>query len=136
MSKRKQARAQPGSQTNAVQQMLDRAHDLDRRRQMQVQNQIGSINRLADAMTAGVRWTYDDEMRTLHEAFAALQVATSAALERVRELEEGDTVGKRKDAFLAGFAAGETEDDAAESWAAYKESLDSDTEPDEDTDGE
>lgn len=29
-------------------------------------------------------------------------------------------MGKRKDAFLAGFAAGETEDDALESWRAYK----------------
>lgn len=35
-------------------------------------------------------------------------------------------MGKRKDAFYAGFAAGETEDSVDESWAEYKDQQDSD----------
>ena len=43
-------------------------------------------------------------------------------------------MGKRKDAFLAGFEAGETEDDVKQAWREYKEQLAED-EKDED-DGE
>ena len=45
-------------------------------------------------------------------------------------------MGKRKDAFYAGFEAGETEDSVDESWKAYKEQADAeeaDADDDEDS---
>lgn len=49
------------------------------------------------------------------EAIKALE--TTPPIGRV---EKEENMGKRKDAFMAGFAAGETEDDAQEAWAEYK----------------
>lgn len=48
-------------------EMLDRADDLDKRRQLQISNQIDTINRLLNG------GTYDDEMRILHEKLAECQ---------------------------------------------------------------
>lgn len=41
-------------------------------------------------------------------------------------------MGRRKEAFLAGFAAGETEDDAQASWETYRDEQDAEA-TDEDT---
>ena len=110
---------------------MARAQEVDERRQHQIGNQIGAINRLAAAMRDGEPWTYTDEMSALHQTLAAAQAATDTALERVREMEE-ELMGKRKDAFMAGFAAGETEDSAEDSWREYKEGLEEETTEDTD----
>jgi uncharacterized protein YukE len=115
-----------------LQQVISEAGALDRKRQSQIANQIGAINRVLTAWKGDGAWQYDDEMQRLHELLAAEQARAAELESQLRELKEGDIVGKRKDAFLAGFAAGETEDDAQEAWAEYKEGLD--TEPDTDED--
>jgi uncharacterized protein YukE len=122
----------PARRPNALQQVISEAGALDRKRQSQIANQIGAINRVLTAWKGDGAWQYDDEMQRLHELLAAEQARAAELESQLRELKEGDIVGKRKDAFLAGFAAGETEDDAQEAWAEYKEGLD--TEPDTDED--
>lgn len=104
---------------NNVRRVMDQAQELDNRRQHQIHNQIAAINRLAAALHHDAPWTYTDEMSALHQTLSAAQAATDAALERVRELEE-ELMGKRKDAFYAGFSAGETEDSVDEAWAEFK----------------
>lgn len=60
-TKPKQARSK-----NPIQEVLEKARALDRRRMAQINNQIGTINRLL------VDGTYDAEMKILHEGSAAL----------------------------------------------------------------
>lgn len=126
----------PQNVSNPVRQVMQKAQDLDLRRQHQIHNQVAAINRLAYAMEVGEEWSYTDEMQALHELLAQAQCDRDSALNRVRELE-GEIVGKRKDAFYAGFSAGETEDSVDEAWAEYKEQQDADAADDTaDEDGE
>lgn len=131
MAKKSPRRSIPQNVSNPVRRVMQKAQDLDDRRQNQIHNQVAAINRLAYAMETGEGWSYTDEMQVLHELLAQSQARAAELEHQLREQKEGDTVGKRKDAFLAGFAAGETEDDAQESWAEYKASLE-DAEPAED----
>lgn len=124
MAKKSSKASIPARLPNTVQKILADAQALDIRRQHQINNQIGAINRFLEAWKSEAAWKYDDEMGELHKLLAAEQARAAELENQLRELEEGDIVGKRKDAFYAGFAAGETEDSVDESWAEYKEEQD------------
>ena len=124
---------------NGVQKMVSEAAALDARRQKQISNQIDSINRLLEFQ--GREWTYDEEMRKLHEQLATAQArideleSSHIPPRRMSGAEEESDMGRRKDAFYAGFAAGETEDSVDESWKEYKAEQDQ-AEADTDEDGD
>lgn len=61
-------------------QLMRDIADLDARRQNQIRNQVGTINRV---MQGG---SYDDEMRVLHEDLAAVQHQLEEALLEIRRL--------------------------------------------------
>lgn len=127
----------PARRPNAVHQVISEAAAMDRKRQNQIQNQIGAINRVLTAWKANDAWQYDDEMQHLHELLAAEQARAAELESQLREMREGDNVGKRKDAFYAGFEAGETEDSVDEAWQEYKDGLEDVVPPDaENTDGD
>lgn len=135
----KKSQRPPVRGVNPVEAMMNRAADVDRRRRAQIDNQIAAINRLAAALHHEAPWTYTDEMKELHQQLAAAQADRNSALERVRELKE-ESMGRRKDAFYAGFEAGETEDSVDAAWEEYKEANPkgepADSEDDGDADGE
>lgn len=65
------------NEAEATEAILRRAEELDQRRQHQIQNQIGTINRLL----AGA--TYEEEIQELHENLAAAQQQRDAALQEL-----------------------------------------------------
>ena len=60
----------------------DQVGELDARRQHQITNQIGTINRLLEGDSS-----YDQEMKTLHEALATVQAERDALQKRLDESE-------------------------------------------------
>lgn len=76
----------PPRQQNSVQKVVTEAAALDRRRQNQIANQIGAINRVLAAWKANEAWQYDDEMQKLHEQLAAAQVRAEECVEALTRL--------------------------------------------------
>lgn len=68
-----------------VEAMLREVGEVDQRRQNQIRNQVGTINRLM----AGA--TYDDEMLRLNEELADTQARLEAALLEIRQLKGQST---------------------------------------------
>lgn len=66
----------------ATAELQAQAQELDNRRQMQIRNQVASLNRV---MQGG---SYDDEMATLHEELADTQVRLEDALQELRRIKE------------------------------------------------
>lgn len=66
----------PNRRRNEIQQIIDKANALDRRRQAQIANQAASIDRLLKLLNEGKAGTaaYSEEMQILHQAAAALVV--------------------------------------------------------------
>jgi DNA-binding transcriptional MerR regulator len=60
----------------------EQVNELDRRRQMQITNQVASIDRLLEGDA-----TYDSEMKKLHEDLADSQQREELLQRRVAELE-------------------------------------------------
>lgn len=71
----------------------EQVNEIDRRRQLQIKNQIGIIDRLLEGDSS-----YDDEMRVLNETLATTQQDLEAALRRVAELERGMAAAAQKKA--------------------------------------
>lgn len=90
---------------NRLQLIIQQAQALDRRRQAQIQNQIGTINRLLERFDAASEAdhlnrldphaqssiptshaAYSEEMRTLHEAAAELVAREQETREALQEL--------------------------------------------------
>lgn len=67
-----------------VKALTDAVAEVDRRRQIQIQNQVGTINRL---MTGA---TVDEELATLHEKLAEAETRLEAAQMELRALR-GET---------------------------------------------
>jgi hypothetical protein len=86
MPKSKKPRVPPAVK-NAVQATVVRAQALDRRRQAQIANQIGTINRLL-----GEDHGYTEEMAILHQGAAALAAENEELRARVAELEQAVSV--------------------------------------------
>lgn len=94
---------------NAIQDLMQRAHALDRRRQAQITNQIGTINRLLERFDEGKHAgtshaAYTEEMRILHEG-AAESIArgeelTHALSELVNAVQAVDLVAELDNARL------------------------------------
>jgi hypothetical protein len=74
------ARKPTGKVKSRLQQILEQANTLDRRRQAQIANQVAAINRL---LKDG---EYDEEMRILHEGAAVLAVENQDLRAALREL--------------------------------------------------
>lgn len=65
------------TEIEATEEILRRAEEIDQRRQHQIENQIGTINRLL----AGA--TYEEEIQELHENLASAQQQRDAALQEL-----------------------------------------------------
>lgn len=87
---------------NAIQDLMQRAHALDRRRQAQIQNQIGTINRLLDG------GTYTEEMRILHEGAAESIARNEELTHALSELVNAVQAQVPVDVILPARAAGKT----------------------------
>lgn len=64
--------------TNPMKKMLDDAQALDKRRQLQIQNQVQAINRLLK------NGEYDSEMESLHALLASTQLYVDQLHELLR----------------------------------------------------
>lgn len=95
------------SPSPSIMEAAERARILDLLRQEQIGLQLASITRLLDDPSAS---------RELSRVNNKLAIA----IRRIAELEERE-MGRRKDAFYAGFSAGETEDSVDESWETFRD---------------
>lgn len=68
---------------NPMKQIMINANEQIRRRELQIDNQIASINRLA----RNEGWTYDDEMGKLQQELAKAQLARQEAQDELNAMK-------------------------------------------------
>ena len=66
----------------STREVIREAEALDARRRHQIENQIGTINRLLGGST------YEEEIQELHENLASAQQQRDAALEELEQLKK------------------------------------------------
>lgn len=91
MGKKSSKPAIPTRLPNAVQKVVSESQALDLRRQHQIHNQIGAINRVLAGWQGDTAWTYDDEMAELHRHLANTQGVLRELVDSLRELYQGQS---------------------------------------------